>query len=194
MRKSDKLLVILLGIIILFSLLRKMFLGEPRQEIIIAGMHIDKQPCLSAMNELFSKGVDSTKMCDCLLPKFYELIKNDPEKVKHFEEVDFFTVQDAANDTVIQTFGRCVTENIVDTSYKLNLAKFREPFLKKMKDTLSTIDGLSKPAIDSISNCLIQHFDGNITIKEYFADDYLKVGKLKIIMQDCLGNRFKRND
>lgn len=80
---------VLIGVGILFNVLKDKFYKKQSNAIVIAVHHVDKQPCVSGMNELFGNGVDSTKTCDCLLPKFYQRIEEDPEKVKNFEEVGF---------------------------------------------------------------------------------------------------------
>ncbi|RYE57356.1 MAG: hypothetical protein EOP48_05970 [Sphingobacteriales bacterium] len=192
MKKFDKAIILLIGVGILFNLLKDKFYKKQSNEIVIAGHHVDKQPCVSGMNELFSTGVDSTKMCDCLLPKFYQLIKDDPKKIKKFEEVGFFTLQGNAKDSATQLFRDCVVEHIIDTSYKLDMKKFKEPFLLKLKDTLSNMSGLNNVNIDSLCNCVMHRLDGNITIKEYFAEDYLTVEKIKNVLTDCFGQVIKK--
>ena len=92
MRKFYNAIILLIGAGILIDFLKDKFYKNPN-EIVVVGHHVDKQPCFSGMNELFGKGLDSSKMCDCLLPKFYTLIKNDPAKVQKFEEIGFFKVE-----------------------------------------------------------------------------------------------------
>jgi hypothetical protein len=187
MRIFDKAIILLIGVAILFNFLKDKFYNKSSNEIVIEDHRIDKQPCVSGINELFGSGVDPTKMCDCLLPKFYQLIKDDPVKVEKFKEVGFFTLQGNAQESAIQIFRDCVVDNIVDTAHKLDLEKFREPFLQKLKDTLSTIAEMNQVNIDSLSNCIMQGFTGNITIKEYFAEDYLQLEKLNSIWVNCFG-------
>jgi hypothetical protein len=81
MRKFDKAIILLIGAGILFNFLKEQFYKDPNV-IVVAGHRVDKQPCLTGMNELFGRGIDASKMCDCLIPKFYPLIKDDPAKVK----------------------------------------------------------------------------------------------------------------
>lgn len=186
MKKFDKAILLLIGVGILFNILKENFYKKKTKEIVIAGHSVDMRPCISAINELFGKGVNSAETCNCLLPKFYPLIKDDPEKVKKFEEVGFFTLQNEAKDSAARIFRACILNNVIDTAYKLDLEKFREPFLQKLKDTLRILPGLSNVNIDSLGNCILKRFDGNVTIREYFAEDYLKVEKLKNILQKCI--------
>jgi hypothetical protein len=140
MRKFDKAIILLIGVGILINFLKDKFYKNPN-EIVVAGHHVDKQPCISGMNQLFGKGVDSSKMCDCLLPKFYQLIKNDPAKVQKFEAMGFFKVEGSARDSATKIFRECVLENILDTSYKMDIQQFKEPFLQKLQDSIKIIPG-----------------------------------------------------
>ena len=184
MRKFDKAIILLIGVGILITFLKDKFYKKPN-EIVVAGHRVDKQPCISGMNELFGKGVDSSKMCDCLLPKFCQLIKNDPAKVQKFEEIGFFKVEGSARDSATQIFRECVLDNIVDTSYKLDINQFKESFLQKLQDSIKLIPGWEQINADSLGSCLLETLDGKVTIKEYFSDDYLKMDKLREAILKC---------
>ena len=129
MRKVDKAILIAIGIGILINLAKEKFLGIGKNEIFIAGHHVNKAPCLGVANELFGNAVDSVKVCDCALPKYYELIKNDPEKVKKFEEVGFLGLQ-GGKDSSMNLFKDCIVANILDTTYKMNLGKYKQVLVK----------------------------------------------------------------
>ena len=60
---------------------------EKPDEIVIDGIHTPRKPCISVVNELFGAGIDSSKVCDCLIPKFYELVKDDTLQLAKFKEV-----------------------------------------------------------------------------------------------------------
>lgn len=85
-----------------------------------------------------------------------------------------------------------MVDNIVDTTYKQDIQKFREAFFQKIKDTLRNIPGLINVKVDSLSNCIIRRLDGNLTIKEFFAEYYLNVEKLKSVFSNCFGQVSKK--
>jgi len=93
MKKFDKLIILLIGAIALFAGLRNWYFGKIEKEITVDGHQVSLLPCKSGIHDLFGNGVDSIAMCKCLLPKFYELIKDDPDKVDHFKEVGFFKLE-----------------------------------------------------------------------------------------------------
>ena len=93
-------------------------IGAHKNEIIIAGHHISKTPCLGAVNELFGNAVDSVKVCDCTLPNYYKIIKNDPERVKKFEEDGIPLLDRGGRDNSGNLFKDCIIANILDTTYK----------------------------------------------------------------------------
>jgi hypothetical protein len=186
MDKFTKTIILLIGVGILFNILKERLFQNKKNEIIVAGHHVDKDPCMYAMNELFGRGIDSSKVCDCLIPKFYKLIKDDSSKIKKFEEMGFFKLEGALNDSATLLLGRCVSQNITDTSFKLDIEKFHEPFLKKLKDTLAFYPEFKAYNSDSLASCFFQSLAGRVTIKEYFSEDYLKVDKIKTTISNCL--------
>jgi hypothetical protein len=186
MDKTTKAMILLIGVGVLFSVFKERFSSKKKQEIIVGRHHVDKGPCISAMNELLGQGIDSSQMCDCLIPKFYELIKDDPSKTKKFEETGFFKLQGPLNDSATLLFGNCVLQSIIDTTFKLDLENFKEPFLKKLKDTLAFYTEFQSYNIDSLANCFFQNLNGKVTIYEYFNDGYMKVDKIRSVITNCL--------
>ena len=72
-----------------------------KEEIIVGNVHIDKRSCVSAMNTIFGNSVDSSKLCDCLIPSFYNIIKSDPQLVEKFKtSAGFFKLEGTLNDSV----------------------------------------------------------------------------------------------
>lgn len=184
--KLTKALLILIGVGMIVTTLKDRFFKTGKNEIVVAGHHVDKQPWLFAMNELFGRSVDSSKLCNCLIPHFYELIKNDPSSMKKFEEMGFFKLEGALNDSAQSLLANCVRQNIIDTSFRIDMEKFKGPFLKRLKDSLEHCPEFRTFNQDSLANCFFQSLKGNITIKEFFSEDYLKIQKLKVAMTNCL--------
>src|SRR5205085_2345161 len=99
MDKITKTLILIIGAGMLLNFLKEKLFNKEKSEIIIAGHHVNKEPCLRAMNELFGRGIDSSRMCDCLIPKFYDLVKDDHSKVEKFQEIGFFKLEGALYDS-----------------------------------------------------------------------------------------------
>ena len=111
--------------------MKESFFTEKKQEIIVDGHRVDKGLCMYAMNQLYGRGLDSSKICDCMIPKFYELIKHDPSKVKKFEEVVMFTLEGPLNDSFIVLFGNCAAQSMADTTFIVDLEKIQRTIYKK---------------------------------------------------------------
>jgi hypothetical protein len=160
---------------------------RPVDEIIVANIHIDRQPCISAMGELFGKGVDSSKLCNCLIPQFYELIKKDSTLVEQFKlSPGFFTLKGSMQDSLSSLLASCVKQNILDTNAIFILTpEFQSALKNKLKKKIEekNLDGRIDP--DKFSNCFIEKLNGDITIRDYFSDDYFEVPKLKKIIIEC---------
>ena len=185
MRKADKVILLAIGIGILINLAKEKFLGTHKNEIIIAGHHVNKAPCLGAVNELLGNAVDSVKVCDCALPKYYELIRNNPEKVKEFEDAGFLGLQGEKDSSMI-IFRDCIVANIIDTTYKMNLRKYRQVLVKQFNDSITRSPYLNMINADTFSNCIISRLDRNVTIKEYFSKSYYDTDSLNEILNGCI--------
>jgi len=161
------------------------FGSKKKDEIIVDNIHISRKPCLSAMNEFFSTGADSSKICDCLIPDFYSLIKYDSLLVEKFkQEGGFFRIEGSLNDSAMTLFANCITQNILDTNYLLTLTPdLKLAFKKKLTDGFLHIG--FEGNVEALSDCITERLSGNIRIKEYFANDYNEVPKINAIITDC---------
>jgi len=161
---------------------------EKKQELVIDNIHINKNPCIGVIKDLFGKGVDSTKICDCLIPKFYALIKSDTNLVERFKEsYGIFKLDGSLQDSAISLMASCVRTNIVDTNSKFHLTpEYSSVFKRVLKKGIETRKEFANIEAENFSSCIIDRLSGNITIKEYVSNDYFEVPKIKKIMTDCL--------
>jgi hypothetical protein len=157
-------------------------------EIIVDKIHIPRKPCINVVNEMFGKGVDSSKVCDCLIPAFYNFIKKDATLVERFKQSDgFFKLEGSMQDSAILLFANCVRPNIIDTNFKFQLTpEYSLAFKDKLKKGFALRNEFKNIDAETFSNCIVEKLNGNITIGEYFSDDYFEVPKIKNIMTDCI--------
>jgi hypothetical protein len=188
MRKFDKAIILMFGVFALMGALKNWLLKDRNDEIVVDGHHVSLIPCRSAMNYIFGKAIDSSKMCNCLVPKFYELIKDDPSKLKKFEELGFFTLEGKANDSLALLFKECAINNIADSNYKIKLNQFYKAALtKKFRDQFEAEAALNGLDYERYLKCVFDSLDGKMTIKEFLADDYLKIDKIRPVIYNCVG-------
>jgi len=76
----------LIGFGILCTLIKEKVFGKHKNEIKIAGHHVNSKPCIGAINDLFGQAVDSIKVCDYFIPQYFEVIKNNSETVEKLYE------------------------------------------------------------------------------------------------------------
>ncbi len=157
-------------------------------EIVVDNIHIPRKPCINIVNEMFGKGVDSSKVCDCLIPHFYNFIKNDSTLVERFKQSDgFFKLEGPMQDSAILLFADCVRPNIIDTNFKFQLTpEYSLAFKDKLKKGLALKNEFKNIDSETFSNCIVEKLNGDITIGEYFSDDYFEVPKIKNIMTVCI--------
>jgi hypothetical protein len=159
-----------------------------KDDIIVDNIHIDKKPCVSTLNELFGKGIDSSKICDCLIPSFYKLVKDSSSLVAKFKEsYGFFELEQPLKDSFILTFGQCAKVNILDSNYILKLTPANAiSFKEKFKKAFISQKNFENINVDILSGCIVEKLNGNITIGEFFAEDYLQIPKIRKIMTNCM--------
>jgi len=157
-------------------------------EIVVDKIHIPRKPCINVINEMFGKGVDSSKVCDCLIPQFYNLIKKDSTLVERFKQSDgFFKLEGSMQDSAISLFANCVRSKIIDTNFKFQLTpEYSLAFKDKLKKGFALRIEFKNIDAETFSNCIVEKLNGNITIGEYFSDDYFEVPKIKKIMTECI--------
>ncbi|MBN8860530.1 MAG: hypothetical protein J0H29_19215 [Sphingobacteriales bacterium] len=164
----------------------------PVDEIVINDIHIPRKPCISAINEIFGRGVDSSKICDCLIPKFYDLIKEDTVLIKRFKSEYFFVLNGGLQDSAMVMYADCIKTNMVDSSATFYLTPQYSGMLKeKLKKAVSSRIEFNHVDAEKVSSCIVDRLNGQITIGEYFSEDYLEVPKLKKIMLDCINQSAK---
>lgn len=187
MKKFDKAIIWMFGFFMVIGIIKECFFDKKADEIIVDGHHISKGPCIYAMNELFGKGIDSVKMCNCLIPEFYEMIKQDSSKIKKFEELGFFPLEGAANDSLINLFADCARKNILDSTYKVHTGQFAQnAIISKYKNKFELIPEFKGLASDSLFKCVMNELDEKLTIKEFFAKDSTGQKKIEDAILKCL--------
>jgi hypothetical protein len=110
------------------------------------------------VSDLFGKGVDSNKACDCLLPGYYELVKDDAEELTKFDYSGIHMLPGARNEQVNALFAECIGNHIVDSVYKMHLTEpYANRFRQQLADRIRT-DTLYKGLdADSVAQCLVEH-------------------------------------
>jgi hypothetical protein len=64
----------------------------------------------------------------------------------------------------------------------------------KLKHGFDSVEQFREFDSHKLTSCIIEKLDGKITIKEYFADDFLKIEKIKSAVTSCLAvSRNKTN-
>jgi len=179
-------IALLIGVGILCTFLKEKLFGANKHEIKIAGHRINSKPCIGAIHELFSHAVDSTKVCDCFIPQYYEIIKTNSETVEKLY-AGFFIFEGEKKDSLEKILKNCVTNNIIDTNYKPDLEKFRSVFVRQFNDSLiRNPDLVNKVNADSFCNCVIQRLNGRLTIKQFYSNNYYDADSAQEIINNCM--------
>ena len=184
-------LALLVGFGILCTYLKEKVFGTQKHEIKIAGHRINSKPCMGALNDLFGQAVDSIKVCDCFIPKYYEVIKNESETVEALY-AGIIDLEGEKKDSLGKLFKECIISNILDTNYSPDLNRFRNVFLKQFNDSLKAKPDLTyKVNADSFCNCIIQNLNGRVTIKQFYSNSYYDTDSVQTVINSCMKQSIK---
>jgi hypothetical protein len=144
---------------------------EPNKDVIMVnGVAISRKSCLSEINVLFEGRVDSNKACDCMLPGYYEMFKNNPAELRRLNEGDISALSARTKDSLHNLFTHCVGPYVLDTTFKMHLsgsdlASFKAHLAGKLRSK-SKFNGINA---DSMASSIADRLNGNITILEYIG-------------------------
>lgn len=150
-----------------------------KDEIVLDGIHISRKPCISAMNELLGKGVDSSRLCDCLIPGIYEIVKEDSVQLEKFKETGAFNTGEDFNERFAPLMENCIRGAFIDSNAVFQITgDYATVFKKKLKLQLDSMSDTNQYNTELLADCIIDKLNGNITLAEYLAPDYLENKKI----------------
>jgi hypothetical protein len=164
------------------------FKKRHEKDFLVAGtLKISVKPCLEVMDDFFGKGVNAPNICSCLLQRHYEQIKNNPSQLNLLKDEGFGAIVTGKNDSTKLLFRDCVIENITDTVYKMHFTEAIKLQLKArlIAEMTNRFDD-KLDNLDSVCNCVVEALNNNLTIKEYFQDDYLKPNQSDTLVKSCI--------
>lgn len=167
MTQTQRVVVYFFAIVIgLWAIRKELFRGE--SEYRISGIKVNKNLYINVVNEIYGAAVDSVKTCECLLPKFYDVIKDDRYQVEQLRQTEVFQLDTAYYGKFQDVFVDCVLRNIVDTNAKMKLSGPYQVVVEREMN--AGFDKLQLPTIvdrKSLISCIVQKLDNKLTIKEY---------------------------
>ncbi|MES1249105.1 MAG: hypothetical protein ABUL46_00400 [Chitinophaga rupis] len=171
-------------------LCNKIHPASKRDEVVLGGSPISREPCLSVVGDLFGKAVDSNKACDCLLPGYYELVKNDTEELSKFNYSGIHMLPGARNEQVNALFARCIGKHIIDSAYKMHLTPpYATRFRQLLADRIRTDTLYQGLDADSVAQCLVDRFNDHITVAEYLGLTTWTDSTVKVVFTPCIIRR-----
>jgi hypothetical protein len=108
--------------------------------------------------------------------------------VEAFKKAGGFFVPDGSlHDSSILVFVSCVRRNILDSNYQLHFTgEIESAFKEKLKNSFKLREISGNTDRDILSNCIVKRLNGNITISEYFSDDYFKIPRVRKMIEECV--------
>lgn len=156
--------------LLVFFLFRFNHAAPNKNVIMVDGVAISRTPCLSEINALFEGRVDSNKACDCLLPAYYELFKNNPAELKRFNQGDMTGLSPTTKNSLHLIFTHCIAPCVLDTTFKMHLSgSSLESFKVQLAGKLRSKSKFNGIDADSLAASITDRLNGNISILQYIG-------------------------
>jgi hypothetical protein len=156
--------------------------------VTVEGVEIPIAACVEANSKILGKSVDPVAFCKCFIPKFYQDLKHDPEKLKLLKEGNWYDLAKDKQEIVTKYFESCLGQTATNDS----IAKFAitprmaEGMKKKMKRELIGSDIEKTNDINKYCDCMINSLQTDFTIKEIMQENFQQTEKYEKVQDKCL--------
>ena len=158
------------------------------------GVEISISACVEANSNILGNSVDPVAFCKCLVPKFYQDLKNDPAKLKLLREGNWYDLAKDKQEVVAKYFASCMSQTTTnDTTVKFTITpRMADGMKNKMKQDLVGTDIEKTNDIDKYCDCIINSIQNDFTINEIMQETFNETEKYQKAVETCL-NSTKRN-
>ena len=152
------------------------------------GVEIPIAACVGANSKILGNSVDPVAFCKCLVPKFYQDLKNDPEKLKLLKEGNWYELAKDKQEIVAKYFKSCMTQSTTnDSTAKFTITPRMAIGMKnKMKQELIGSDIEKTNDVDKYCDCMLNSLQTEFTIKEIMQDNFNGTEKYQKVVDECL--------
>lgn len=156
--------------------------------VMIDEVKIPISACVEANSKILGNSVEPVAFCKCLIPKFYQYFKNDPEKLNLLKGGNWYKLAKDKQEIVGKYFQDCMTQSATnDSTAKLTITPRMAVGMKtKMKEDLIGSDIEKTNDIDKYCDCIIDTLQVEFTIKEIMQENFNQTDKYQRMLEKCL--------
>jgi hypothetical protein len=156
--------------------------------VVDKGVEIPIEPCVEANTKILGNSVDPVAFCKCLIPKFYEDLKNDPEKLKQLKEGNWYDLSKDKQELIIKYYQNCISQSTTnDSTAKLTITpRMAEGIKHKMKQDLVGSEIEKTNNVDKYCDCMIKELQENFSAKEILQTNFSETEKYQKMLNKCL--------
>jgi hypothetical protein len=158
------------------------------------GVDIPIAACVEANRKILGNSVDPVAFCKCLIPKFYQDLKNNPEKLKLLKEGNWYDLAKDKQEIVAKYFQSCMSQTATnDSTAKFTITPRMAAGMKsKMKQELIGSDIEKTNDVDKYCDCMINSLQTDFTIKEIMQENFNETEKYQKTLEKCLKSTKKK--
>lgn len=152
------------------------------------GVEIPIAGCVEANSKILGNSVDPVAFCKCLIPKFYQDLKNDPEKLKLLKKGNWYDLAKDKQEVVAEYFQSCMSQTATnDSTAKFTITPRMAVGMKsKMKQELIGSEIENTNNVDKYCDCMINSLQTDFTIKEIMQENFNGTEKYQKALEKCL--------
>lgn len=169
-----------------FSACEQKLVGET--VVVDEDIEIPIKPCVEANTKILGNSVDPVSFCKCLIPKFYEDIKNDPEKLEQLKEGNWNDLSKYKQELVIKYYQNCISQSATnDSTAKLTITpRMAEGIKGQMKKDLIGSEIEKTNDVDKYCDCIINGLQSDFSAKEIMQTNFNETDKYQKLVDKCL--------
>jgi hypothetical protein len=160
-----------------------------KNEVVVGnGKKIPIDACVEVNTKILGKSVDPVAFCKCMIPKFYEVLKDDPDKLDLLNDGKFDQASIGQSQLVATFYSECMSQSGTgDSTARLTITPKMEADIRQgVKDAFEGTDFEKTNDIDAYCDCLVKGMQTELTPKEIMQSNTADSIKFERMREKCI--------
>ncbi len=150
--------------------------------------------CVAGQEKIMGSSVNAEGFCRCLIPKMYEVVKNDPVKLALLKRGQIDAVAKNELESITGFYETCIGENATtDSTSRMNItmkmaAQIKEGMMLNLRET----DLAKTNDLDKYCDCIIDGMRIEFSAREIMDENFYESEKYQALGNKCLKASVKK--
>lgn len=152
------------------------------------GMKIPIDACVEANTKILGNSVDPVAFCRCMIPKFYETYKDDPQKLKFLEDGKYDQSDLEQGQAAAVFYSECMSQSATgDSTARLTITPRMERGIREgIKNVFGGTEFEKTNDLDAYCDCIIKGMKTELTAKEVMQANSADSVKFERMREKCI--------